>query len=289
MAHAARHTRDPVPVPHLGPAGAPRFTLTLWTDDPRLAERADAAGVDRIGVDLETLGKAERQSGRGTWISAHRVDDLEPLRAVLGRAALFARVNPVHEGSAAELDAVLGAGVEVVMLPMFASAAEVERFCGLVAGRARVVLLLETLAGLRDLPSVLAVEGVDEVHVGINDMAIEMGMRNRFGVMARHEIDAAAAWARDSGVEFGIAGIGRVGDVSLPIPADLVYAQYARLGACAALLSRSFLGPDPHALDLAEELRRARGRLEYWAGRPRAELEAAREELRRAAAAAGSW
>jgi len=29
------------------------FRLTLWTADPALAARADAAGVDRIGVDLD--------------------------------------------------------------------------------------------------------------------------------------------------------------------------------------------------------------------------------------------
>ena len=289
MAHATGHPRDPVPVPRLSPAGPPRFTFTLWTADAALAARADAAGVDRIGVDLERIGKAERQDGLGTWISGHRVEDLGPLRAALGRAALFARVNPVHGGSADELDAVFEAGVEVVMLPMFESADEVARFCSLCGGRGRVVLLLETLGGLRELPSILAVDGVDEVHVGINDMALEMGLPNRFAVMACEEVDVAARQAHEAGVAFGIAGIGRVGDGGLPIPADLVYAQYARLGARGALLARSFLGAEPESVDLATEVSRARERLAHWWTRPRAELEAAREDLRRAVAAAGGW
>ena len=265
------------------------FTLTLWTADVQLAGRADAAGVDRIGVDLETLGKRERQAGLGTWISPHRVEDLAPLRSALGQADLFARVNPLHHGTAEELDAVFGAGVAVVMLPMYASAEDVERFCSLVAGRARVVLLAETLGGLRQLPGALAVAGVDEVHIGINDMALEMELPNRFSVMVRDEVADAAACANAADVRFGIAGIGRVSDDDLPIPSDLIYAQYARLGARGALLSRSFFEPDPDAIDLEAELTRSRERLEWWRGRPAEELEAAREGLARAAAAAGTW
>ena len=45
------------------------FRLTLWTADAALAARADAAGVDRIGVDLDRLGKAERQAG---WTAGSR-------------------------------------------------------------------------------------------------------------------------------------------------------------------------------------------------------------------------
>ena len=39
---------------------------------------------------------------------------------------------------------------------------------------------------------------------------------------------------------FGFGGIGRLDDESLPVPADLVYAQYAFHGARSALVSRVF-------------------------------------------------
>ena len=42
----------------------------------RFAARADAAGVDRIGVDLDRLGKRDRQAGLGSSISPHTEDDL---------------------------------------------------------------------------------------------------------------------------------------------------------------------------------------------------------------------
>src|SRR5688572_17388105 len=70
--------------PSVRPPGASAFVLTLWTNDPAVARRADAAGVDRIGLDLETYGKAERQPKQlATWISPHREDQLPALRAAM--------------------------------------------------------------------------------------------------------------------------------------------------------------------------------------------------------------
>ena len=46
------------------------FTLTLLTDDSVLAKSAYDAGVDRIGLDLERLGKAERQAGHAPSAAA---------------------------------------------------------------------------------------------------------------------------------------------------------------------------------------------------------------------------
>src|SRR5687767_15022322 len=66
------------------------FILTLWTNDPAVARRADAAGVDRIGLDLETYGKAERQPKTlSTWISTHHENQLPALREVVRSGKLF--------------------------------------------------------------------------------------------------------------------------------------------------------------------------------------------------------
>jgi hypothetical protein len=82
---------------------AERFVLTLWTNDPLFARRGDRAGIDRIGVDLERLGKEDRQRGLGTWLSPHHEDDLRAVGAALETAALFARLNPLHAENAREV------------------------------------------------------------------------------------------------------------------------------------------------------------------------------------------
>lgn len=251
--------------------------LTLWTDDPLLAAEADGAGIDRIGPDFERLDKKRRQRGLDLRISAHRAEQLPAVRAALSHAQLFARTNPVHAGSAAELEGYLAAGIEVLMLPMFTSSDEVARFAELVAGRARVVLLLEQAAAFEQLDAILALDGVDEVHLGLNDLALSVGAPNRFGLLVTPLLDDIAASVLDAGLPLGIGGIGRLGDTSVPVAPDLVYAQHARLGSSAALIARSFLGP---GIDLAAEVRRTRERLAYWRTCEPGEIDAATAALR---------
>ena len=263
--------------------------LTLWTNDVDLARQAAEAGIDRIGVDLETEGKAQRQMGLGTWISPHRREDVARLRPVVPRSGLFARVNPFGRGTAAEVAALLQAGVDVLMLPMFRSAADVAGFCTVVDGRANVVLLLETKEALGDLDRILAVPGVTELHVGINDLSLSLGLSNRFAVYVHPAVEAAARAVVGAGARFGIGGIGRAGDNRLPLPADLIYAQYPRLGATAALVSRAFVKPRGAPLDLSAEVARARARLAGWAACSDEELDEARLRLEKAVTEVDSW
>jgi HpcH/HpaI aldolase/citrate lyase family len=288
VASAAGHTRDSVQLRRLSRA-ASGFILTLWTADAALATRADAAGIDRIGVDLERLGKRARQRGRGTWISPHSEEDLAAVGAALSRAELFARTDPLHDGTAGQVERLLELGAEVLMLPMFRTAEEVERFVALVDGRARVVLLLETTEAAGHADEIASVPGVEEIHLGLNDLSIEMRLANRFSLLATDLAAEVAEAVTARGVRFGAGGIGRVGDAGLPVPGDLVYAQFARLGASAALISRSFLAHCPEGLDLGHEVRRSRERLAEWACRPADELDAARRELSERAGAAAGW
>src|SRR4051794_35183799 len=99
--------------------------LIQITNDPAFARRCDALPGLRLFVDLERLGKAERQAGRNTFISRHEIDDIARIREVVRRSRLMVRINPLHEGTAAELDAVLAHGPDLLMLPMFDRADQV--------------------------------------------------------------------------------------------------------------------------------------------------------------------
>jgi hypothetical protein len=50
--------------------------LIQITNDPAFARRCDALASVRVFVDLERLGKAERQAGRNTFISTHQAYDV---------------------------------------------------------------------------------------------------------------------------------------------------------------------------------------------------------------------
>ena len=133
------------------------------------------AGV-RLFVDLERLGKAVRQAGRNTFISAHQVGDVGRVKAAIRRATLMVRVNPLNPDTAAEVDAVLAQGADWLMLPMFNNAVELRAFARIVAGRAPVVALLETAGALASLDDWITTPGLHEVYVGLNDLHHALGL-----------------------------------------------------------------------------------------------------------------
>ena len=254
-------------------------TLSLWTSDTALAVAADAAGVDRIGVDLETRGKAARQVGRGTWMSSHVEGDLSRLRSVLRTAQLFVRVDSLGPGSRDQLERVLRRGAQVVMVPMVEDPAALADLAAVAAGRAQIVALVESMAGVDRVGELAALPGVDELHLGINDLSFSLGLANRFAVLT-HDASAAVADATHATRKpLGVGHIGCAHDDRLPVPTDLVYAQLPRLGATATLLGRSFLRGATG--DLAASVAAARRRLDEWWSAGPAAWEAARLELAR--------
>lgn len=216
------------------------FTLTLMTSDIPLAIAADKAGIDRIGIDIERLGKSERQGHLNTWISHHKEGDLIELKDQLRSASLFARCNPIHAESCAEIDRLLNLGVTTLMLPYFKSTKEAETFIRLVDGRAHPVLLLETKEAATQVKEICSIPGVLEIHIGLNDMRLSLGWPGHFHVLASTWIEPLCAHILQAGHRLGIGGLARVGDLTLPVPTDLVAARIVGLGAQASLISRAF-------------------------------------------------
>lgn len=212
--------------------------LIQITNDPAFAQRCDALGGFRLFVDLERLGKAERQAGRNTFISAHQLEDVARVRAVLRRSPLMVRVNPLHEGTAAEVEAVLAEGADALMLPMFEGAAQLRAFSDLVAGRVPIVPLLETAAALASVEDWAGTPGLGEIYVGLNDLHLSLGRRFMFEPLADGSVERVARAARAHGLRFGFGGIARLDEGLLP--GRDVLAEHLRLGSGAVILSRTF-------------------------------------------------
>lgn len=113
------------------------LTLMYITNNPVTAQIAQEAGVDRIWIDMEYIGKDERQKGMDTVKNHHTVNDIKELRPIVTNSELMVRVNPIHRAtkdycsSEEEINQVIEAGDNVVMLPMFRTATEVADFVGL--------------------------------------------------------------------------------------------------------------------------------------------------------------
>lgn len=185
------------------------FRLTLLTSDPALAGRADEAGVERVGVDLERLGKAERQASQDTRLSEHSFDDLAAVGRVLKHAALFVRINPIHSDSEREIAQALDCGARVIMLPYFRTAEEVEYFVRRVGARAETVILLETGPAVLRIREILAVRGIGEVMFGLNDLRLQFGVSSHFEVLTSPLISLLGAEVCAVGLPLSIGGVAR--------------------------------------------------------------------------------
>ena len=86
------------------------------TNDEQIAKIAEACGVDWIFIDLEINGKSK---GKDIWTQLYLAMDrgCTRIKTVLTKSKLLVRVNPIHDGSEAEINKVIHYGADIVMLP----------------------------------------------------------------------------------------------------------------------------------------------------------------------------
>lgn len=222
--------------------------LMYITNQPEIAKIADDNGVDRIFVDLEMLGKQERQGGMDTVQSKHEISDIPKVKSVVKQAKIMVRINPLHEAtenyssSEEEIDAVIEAGADIIMLPYFKTVKEVERFIRYVNGRAKVLPLVETPEAVACIDEILALDGLDEIFVGLNDLSLGYGKKFMFELLTDGTLEMLAAKFRQIGIPFGFGGIASLGKGMLP--SEYIIKEHYRLGSTCAILSRSFCRTD---------------------------------------------
>ena len=218
--------------------------LMYITNRPDIAQIAESAGVDRIFVDMEFIGKDERQKGLDTVKSRHTFLDIANIKQAVEMAEVLARINPIHDplpdypGSAVEIDRTIAAGADIIMLPYFKTPEEVRTFLKLVNGRARTMLLLETREAVEHVDEILSIPGIDEIHIGINDLSISYGKRFMFELLADGTVEQLCFKFRKKGIPFGFGGIASLGNGLLP--SEYVIKEHYRLGSTCVILSRSF-------------------------------------------------
>ena len=214
------------------------------TNNPDIACIAEAAGVDRIFVDMEYIGKSIRQGGMDTVQSHHTIADIKKIRRVISKAQVMVRINPIHKASAEygsskeEIDAVIEAGADLIMLPYFTSVREIEDFIMLVDGRVKTFPLLESAKAVEVIDDILKVPGIDEIHIGLNDLSLDLKKKFMFELLTDGTVENLCCKLKRKGIPYGFGGIGRLGKGELP--AENIVREHYRLGSTCAILSRSF-------------------------------------------------
>lgn len=222
--------------------------LMYITNKPAIAEVAEEAGVDWIFLDMEFIGKDARQGGLDTVQNHHTVKDVKKIKAAVKRAKVMVRVNPIHQGladypsSKEEIDDVIAAGADIVMLPFFKTVEEVKQFIRYVNGRAKTLLLMETKEAAQLVDEILEVPGIDMIHLGLNDMHLELGMKFMFELLADGTVERLGNKIKAKGIPFGFGGIATIDGGELP--GSMVLKEHVRLGSSMVIVSRSFCNSD---------------------------------------------
>lgn len=218
------------------------------TNKPEVAKIAETSGVDWIFLDMEFIGKDARQGGLDTVQNHHTVEDIKNIRKSVSHSKVLVRVNPIHGkmsnylSSQEEIAEVVNAGADIIMLPFFKTIKEVKRFVEYVGGRAKTCLLLETAEAAVLLDEILEIPGIDMIHIGLNDLHLELGMKFMFELLADGTVERLGNKIKAKGIPFGFGGIARLDSGSLP-GAD-VLKEHVRLGSSMVIVSRSFCNTD---------------------------------------------
>lgn len=222
--------------------------LMYITNRPEIAQIAETAGVDRIFIDLEYIGKADRQGGMDTVQSHHTLDDIKRISEAITTAELLVRVNPIHDAmeeyvsSEEEISTAIKNGADIVMLPFFKTVDEVQRFISAVRGRAKTMLLLETPEAVDIVDDLLCLEGIDSIHIGLNDLSLGYGMKFMFELLTDGTVERLCTKIREKNIPYGFGGIASLGKGM--VPAEMIIKEHYRLGSTCAILSRSFCNVD---------------------------------------------
>lgn len=210
------------------------FDLFVFHRDTASDRDCIRAGCSGVVVDLEVKGKHERQASYNTQINQHSLHDINGLKAM--GTYVICRINAIDYDSVNEIDRVIDAGADEILVPMVRTRQEIEQTFRQVDGRLAISLMIETTEAL-NLAPVVNDHNVRRVFVGLNDLHITQGKPTLFHVLADGTVDIIRQKFRHAA--FGFGGLTLPGS-GHPLPVDYFFHELARLNCQFTFLRRSF-------------------------------------------------
>ncbi len=208
-------------------------------NDLELIKKYNKLKIDRIFLDLEILGKEQRQGHLNTVISSHhKIEDVKKISKILSNSSLLVRVNPINEQSFFEINKCIKDGADILMLPMFKTVKEVSEFIEIVDGRVKTCLLLETAEALCRVDDIIEIEGIDEIHIGLNDLHLSMNLKFMFELLSGGIVEYILNKLKEKNIPYGFGGIAALDDGI--ISGNMILKEHVRLNSSMVILSRTF-------------------------------------------------
>lgn len=212
----------------------------LITNNSEIGSYLIKNGVSRIFIDLESLGKMQRQKDRDTWKTNHVMEDIKNMKGKIKSKKLLVRLNPWNLNSKDEINIAIKYGADYLMLPMIKKISDIRNFCEVVRYRVPVVPLIETRESLLFLDEIIKIESINEIYIGLNDLAISCGYKFIFEPLINGMLDNASILLNKNTIKWGFGGIAKIGEGLLP--AEYILGEHVRLKSTNVILSRSFHG-----------------------------------------------
>ena len=215
------------------------FNYIAITNDPKQAQNLSKCGIQQIMVDTEIMGKVERQGHKDTIISDHSLNDIIVLKNLSLEAEIICRINPFHNRTFYEIDTAIRNGADVIMIPMITSMEDYQSMVSMINNRAKVLPLIETPYSFFKLSEILDYSKLTQIHFGLNDLCISLGMKNLFEVLLSQTFQDTVSNLKTSGLTKGIGGIGDP-QISQRVSPLALLNRYMKCGSNSVILSRSF-------------------------------------------------
>ena len=215
------------------------FNYIAITNNPVQARSLVECGIQQIMVDTEILGKDERQGHRDTVISAHSLEDVSKIKRLNLEAEIICRINPYHLLIHEEIDIAVENGADKIMVPMITSFEEYKDIVEMINSRAEIIPLIETPYSFFKVHEILDYTSLNQIHFGLNDLCISLGMKNIFEVLLSVIFQDIFRAINTKSLRLGIGGIGNPQVIQNVSPA-LLLNHYIKCEANSVILSRNF-------------------------------------------------
>lgn len=192
-------------------------------------------GANGIIVDLETKGKSERQNGVDTQINYHSIHDICEIKKN-SAVYVICRINVFNKDSQKEIDQVIEAGADEILVPMIKHDREVKEIFHLVKERKPIGLMIETKEAV-EIANKLDHYPLSRVYVGLNDLCISRKSNSIFAAIADGTLDKIRRQIVKA--PFGFAGL-TIPDRGNPLPVFHLINELLRLDCQFTFLRRSF-------------------------------------------------
>lgn len=219
-------------------------------NNPLRVKKFEQLGINTIFIDLEKLGKQDRQGHIDSVKSNHTYSDIENVKNVTTKAKVLVRIDPINKNSKEQINKVIDKGADSIMLPYFTKFSELEEFVNIVNNRIEILPLFEHFEALKFIEKAVVELGLKQLYFGLNDLSLSLDLKFMFQVLSEEYISNGTKICRERNVSFGIGGIGEYSNGI--IPGKVVIKEYSRLGATSTIISRGLVkifDQNPHLFE----------------------------------------